>query len=568
LAKNDDNFSPTEDDSFIIALSVLSEKKQPVTLNEETSPEFRNALYKAYSNEEKKISLRLLTDSPRAGSLFYSGKSFDSSPSNIPRLVINYTLGPPALLETLSWAQHQQNPEHTGRNPWIPFKNPTGFSLEKIEMSKMNGRAGAIVDYPLIHRGDMYLVNNVEENNYLVALDFKGKELWRQAIAEGIVQRSPVISRDGILYVVTENKIAGYDLNASGQRVALYPEKPSEKLSGKLSAYTDLTIGNDGSLFLALKENGVNYLYGFTSHLKPFIKSGPFGKGEEKISTATVSPDGRIIFAQIPKGAVTIDITDPSQEQRIKLGDGKNQPWEYYHVPVAGPAGGIMVFSDFTGTANKANVWGTDTKIIWSRSGTLVPQPVLGSNDLIYFIQGGALQRHNYKKVGSGETPKGKGLNTTSNLVMDGADNIYFWDKGYLHGYQADGEALFAKIPLTSEVNERNVDKKGQKVEGPEQFIRLLLGPDGTLWANNKNGNALYAFKPRYAVSDLTLTQEDLKDVKTQTVYRANGTLTVSSLTVEEGTKILFQAQKGITFPKGQPFAVKKGASLLCRTGF
>lgn len=145
---------------------------------------------------------------------------------------------------------------------------------------------------------------------------------------------------------------------------------------------------------------------------------------------------------------------------------------------------------------------------------------------------------------------------------MDGANNIYFWDNGTLHGYQEDGERLFEKKSFDG-LNERSKDEKDQSAEGPEQFIRLILGPDGTIWANNKNGRDLYAFKPSYGDSKLTLEQED---IQTDTVYRTAGELAVGGVTVKSNTRIWFQAQKGMSFAKG--FAVQKGASLLCRTGF
>jgi hypothetical protein len=119
-------------------------------------------------------------------------------------------------------------------------------------------------------------------------------------------------------------------------------------------------------------------------------------------------------------------------------------------------------------------------------------------------------------------------------------------------------------------------EPKPEEGMAPEQFIRLMLGPDGTLWANNKSGNTLFAFIPRYAESNLTLRQND---IKTQTVYRATGRpdengktdktgkiAFESNVIIGKGTKILLQAQKRISFPKN--FTVKKGASLLCRTGF
>jgi hypothetical protein len=558
LAK--DNFSGIENDNLVISLATLSHNN---TIAIKATEAFRRAVYKEYTGD-KTISLRLFSDSHKASTLLYSSTNSGApaNPSNLPRLVVEYTPPPPALLDVLNWPQLQHNPEHTGQNSWIPFQNPTGFSLAKIDMPKFNGGAGTIADYPLIYRGRMYLVYKVLDRSFLLALDFQGHELCRKDIGTGTVQRSPVISPSGVFYAVTEKKISGYDLNAAGMPVAAYPA--AGDLSGKLAAYTDLTAGNDGSLFLALQQDAVNYIYGFTPHLKPFARSDPLGTSQEKISTVSVSPDGAAVFAQTPAGAVVIDMIDPSLQQTIPLQHDAAKAWDYYQVPVAGPAGGVMIFADFTGSANSGNVWGyTTAQRIWNSAGTLVPQPVLGSNDLVYFIQGGGLQAHKYDQIGSVRAAPDAGLKTTSNLVMDGANNLYFWDNGYLHGYSADRKALFAKIPFTAAVQDRNLDAQGQPIQGPEQFLRLMLGPDGTLWANNKLGNALFAFKPQFAAADITLKQEDIKP---QTVYRATGMLTVGGVTVGGGTQILFQAQNGIGFAKG--FKVQKGASILARTGF
>jgi hypothetical protein len=394
----------------------------------------------------------------------------------------------------------------------------------------------------------------VLDQNHLFSLDFKGAQRWRQALGKGVVQRSPVISRSGILYIVTENQIAGYDLNQQGKLFASFA------LTGKSSAYTDVTQGNDGSLFLALVENDLNYMYGFTAALKPFLKSGPLAKGQEKISTITVSPDGRKVFAQTPAGAVAIDIANPSVQSTLVLANNQDKPFEYYHVPVAAPAGDVMVFADFTSKANQGHLWGyASNRQILSASGTLLSQPVLGANGRVYYIQNGSLQARKYDQLGAAEVlAKDANLNATSNLVMDGADNIYFWNNGYLHGYAADGKPLFARIPLTSEVQ----DRKSQTVEGPEQFLRLMLGPDGTLWANNKNGDSLFAFKPIYAAADLALAQKDLKP---QTAYRATGKLSVGGVNIDRGAQ-LFQAQNGVGFANG--FRVQRGASIAVRTGF
>jgi hypothetical protein len=552
--KANDNLSPINAAPEVVSLSTLSDaaKKNNIALG--AAADLRKAVYQEYAGD-KIISLRLNTDSHKGSSVFYSSANSGPNPSNLPRLVIEYQLPPPNLLESTAWSQHQQNPEHTGRIPWPPFRAPTGFSLTKIPVGPIDKNVAGIADFPLIYQGDIYLVAKVLEQNYLLSLDFKGSERWRRVIGKGTVQRSPVISRSGIFYVVTESQIAGYDLNLGGKDFA-----PPYKLGGKPSAYTDLTQGNDGSLFMGLVESDLNYVYGFTAALKPFLKAGPLAKGQEKVSTITVSPDGRKIFAQTPAGALAIDVANPSSQSTIPLANNQGKAFEYYHVPVAAPVGDVVVFADFAGDANQGHLWGYNSgKQIWSVSGTLLPQPVLGASGLVYYIQGGSLQARKVDQVGAATTLNADAnLNATSNLVMDGADNIYFWNNGYLHGYAADGKPLFARIPLTSEVKER----KTQTVEGPEQFLRLMMGPDGTLWANNKNGDALFAFKPVYASADLALEQ---KDMKPQTAYRATGKLTVGGVNLAGGAYLL-QAQSGIGFARG--FKVQKGASIVARTGF
>src|SRR5581483_4982588 len=424
---------------------------------------------------------------------------------------------------------------------------------------------------PLIYQENIYLVYKLLDKNYLLALDFKGNKLTQKNIGEGTIERSPVISRNGIFYIVTGTRIAAYDLNRGGELFA------SSDVPGKLSNYTDLTIGNDGSLFLAaLDKDNVNYIYGFTADLKPFLKSSPFSKEQEKISTVTVSTDGKKIFAQIPRGAVVIDIANPSEERITALQNGQRKPEGYYHVPIAAPTecmdekdqNRYMIFSDFANSANRGNVWGYTSKEnrgsettsrLWSSLGTLVPQPVLGSNRVVYFIQDGKLQRHEYCETGSGKTGEDEKLNTTSNLVMDGDDNIYFWDSGVFRGYNLDGVSLFGKTDsapdlLKPRANTANKDE-------PEQFIRLMAGPDGTLWANNQGASSLYAFKPTYAKTDLSLGPDDLKPTEKNPeaprAYRTTGELTVgNNVSLGAGTNTLFQAQKSIAFGNG--FTVEK----------
>ena len=331
---------------------------------------------------------------------------------------------------------------------------------------------------------------------------------------------------------------------------------------GKAAAYTDLTVGNDGSLFLAVKQTKDKtesyHIHGLTPDLQPFLNAGPLGVGAERISTVSVSADGRNIFAQNPEGALVVNIPDPSITQKVNLPTALSASEAYYHTPVAGRDKGIMVFANFSGNAGKGTVWGVSAalKSIWDSdsSMSLPTQPVLSTDDKVYFIQDGVLKGHTYDLIGNPEAitlNNGKdNLNSTSNLVVDGADNIYFWDNGTIWGIDTHAGNVFS-----TQINTKD------STTGPEKVQRLMLSPDGTLWANNNNGNELFALKPSYASDDLTLEQ---KDIKTQTVYRTENDLRAGSLVVDAGTQFLFQAGHSIRLDKG--FTVQKGASLLIRT--
>jgi outer membrane protein assembly factor BamB len=566
--KANDALTPSADAREVVSLSTLADaaKKNSIALGAPQS--LTDAVYDEYAGD-KIITFRLHTDSNKASSLLYSSTKSGTA-SNIPRLVIEYKLPPPGLLESASWPQHQQNPEHSGRSPWVPFFTPSKFSLASIPLPRIDNKVVGVADYPLIYQGGIYVIGTVDNKNYLLSLDFKGAERWRRDIGGGIVQRSPVISRSGIMYVVTENQIAAYDLKQDGKSLVVSDNQKKDvpvlytinsSAQEKLSAYTDVTLGNDGSLFLALARGDASYIYGFTPDLKPFLQAGPFATGAQKISTITVSSDGRKIFGQTPDGALVIDIANPSDQRRIALGSKQDKPFDYYHVPLAGPAGDLMIFSDFTGKAQAANIRGiTAAKSVWSAAGKLSSQPVLGSNGVVYFIEDGKLKTHKYDQTGAVEVAgSGVGLNATSNLVMDGADNIYFWDNGYLHGYYPDGKPLFPKFAVTAGI----IPERGKTIEGPEQFIRLTLAPDGTIWVNNRSGDTLFALKPSYAVTDPTLQQ---KDIKSQTVYRSEGKLTVGALAIDGNKQLILQAQKGIGFAAG--FKVQTGSTIAARTGF
>ncbi|OQW75605.1 MAG: hypothetical protein BVN35_08115 [Proteobacteria bacterium ST_bin11] len=519
----------------------------------------------------KSLELILETDSDNTGALFYSTKSNDDNPSNIPRLVIEFSQDPDLPLQTASWSQHQHNPEHTGRTPWKPFAAPDAFQMKAISIP-----IGKIVDYPLIFQNKLYLISKDVETNYLLCLDFLGKEYWRKNIGSGVVQSSPAISNQGIIYVVTENKIAAYNLLTSGEPIAQYT-LPKE-LNEKLSAYTDITIGNDGSIFLALIQNNRNIIQGFANDLKPFLKIIPASELNEKISSITVSANGDKLYAQTANQALVVNIANPGAQYESEARSNSFSEQIAINVPIAGPANNMMIVSDTHRSAQSARIRAladdndNALKNIWNQSGGPMPQAVLGSQGDIYYLTNGNLYRHKYNEVGaSTQVTSDDKLNATSNLLIDGADNVYFWDNGTLIAYLQSTNKLIRqdftqsaqilngyralKIPKITDDNQTSATKESI---APEQFVRLMLGPDGTIWANNQNDDKLFAFKP-IVKDEINITKQD--DVKPMTYYRTENNFTAAAIKVNFGTQLIFQSGKRISLGRG--FKVERGASLI-----
>jgi len=569
LAKDD--FSGEASPASIVALSALSESNR-IAINS-----MDKSLTQQVSMRLKdKISLRLFSGSHKGDVEFYGPGAVD--PSNVPRLVIEYEASQQTFLETLAWPQHQHDPEHTGFTPWRPLQQPTGFSQATIDM----GDGWKIASFPLQYQGNLYLILDKSGKKYMTALNFKGERLWRRYLGDGTVQRSPAISRSGIFYVLWENTLAGYDLGRLKREALLNPEDggptkadystpmQSKESSGSVSSlkaadYTDLTVGNDGSLFLAVKQADNNYILAFTPDLQAFLKAGPFGAGKTRISPVSVSADGLTLFTQTPNGAVAIDIRNPHPS----IGKITAPPADavvlaaddaYFHTPVAIPIisgksdTSFMIFANYSGSDQKGNVWGVsaDSGSVWNTgsNNSLPSQPVLGGTGKLFFILDGNLKSKAYNQIGQADTvPLGEaGLKTTSNLVIDGSGNLYFWDNGAMWGVKTE-----------EKLNNKTFNKP---LEGMEKFQRLTLGADGVIWANNNNGQQLYTIMPFYA-TDKRVMQEDIKP---QTYYRASRSLRAFEITLTSGTDVLFQAGDSIAL--GYGFKVEKGAGLLCRTGF
>jgi hypothetical protein len=163
--------------------------------------------------------------------------------------------------------------------------------------------------------------------------------------------------------------------------------------------------------------------------------------------------------------------------------------------------------------------------------------------ELIFLIQNGKLQAYDKFNGKAVCTSARADMAATSNLVMDGADNVYFWNNGTFLGYTKDCKPLFE-----------------QKLSDLPERLELLFAPDGTLFARSETQRLSLILPTRPAV---ILDQDNLRS---GTIYSADTIQVAKNLNLGRTANIILKAKDNISFGPG--FSVKKGAQLRCKIGF
>lgn len=490
----------------------------------------------------KQLQLELLTET-RSGNLAIYSSHSTLPASAKPRLVLEYRAPKPEFWDSLAWHQHQHDPQHRGRGQWTPIQAPSGFALNTIPLKKIAGRQGKVVGYPLIWHGQIVVVQDLgEAGNWLSAYDMRGNTLWSKQVFNGTLQGNPVISPDGIITLVNETQMFSYSLPKRGSPTG------SRGLadSGKLAAYTNLTMADDGSIYVTLRsDQRGSRLLGFNNSMTAFLATPDLGVIHA--GTPSLNLMGREVSLGATSLAISVDLTNPQEIAKGDLRDAHAQPGDEFYPPVAVDQAGQMAFADYVGTgADAGNLWLlADQQATRATGGKMPSIPVLGGDGRLRYVQDGelrAISADDKPVTLASHVPQPK-----SNLVLDAADNLYYWDGGRLLGFDAQGKSLF----ITAEF-------KG----GPQEFIRLALDPWGTLWTANKHGTRLFAFHPSHAPGDLTIT----KPLRDQTTYRTSGKLSVRDAGLVQGNRVLLQGGSGVALGPGVRIA--RGATLLVRSGY
>lgn len=452
------------------------------------------------------------------------------------------------LLDSLGWTQVQHDAQHTGRSDWTPWRLAQGFALHRIEV---DDRCSCdVVGWPLLWRGKLYVVcvsAAARMTAFVIARDHRGRLMWKTptTIDDAVRRGHSAVGPTGWLYVPTAQGIEALDLHREAAPVA------SSGPIGSVSRGAELTVGQDGRLFVPLAEASTHHIRILSPDLVTASRTPAYAGESQTLSTIAVSADGARLFALAPRGALVMDATRDADPQLRPLSPpgGKREVDGLYHVPIALPQGQALAFAGATG----ARVWqladAAAPRAVSSTSS--IAQPVLDTAGRLRLLMDGAAVIVD----GSGAVsviPVPPAMRNTlaasSNLVIDGGDNLYFWNDGRLTLVANDAQRSF------------EMDFTAQD-ELPVQGAPLLLGPDGTLWTAGEG--SLFALVPTFSGDNgLVLGQADLRH---RTAYVTAGRLRWDATTVSAGIQVLLQAEAGISLGAG--FRVAKGAGLIARVG-
>ena len=502
---------------------------------------------------------KLLEDALKAGkalALTFSSKSrlsdwqyasmsaYDEISASKPRLIVEYQ--PPQDL------RDRARESDTTRTQW-KFSRPEDAAGKPF----LNTMA-AIISNPVFYAGGMYLfAQPSSQETKLYALKLGGGNRWEPKAIQIRPGSHALVSPAGRLYSIGEGRVVLYDLKQEGVEIrtaSIENFKPALRP----------TLGEDGSLY-AMPPGA---LYGFNPDPQETWRY-PAGKVEmAEASRVALSPDaGRYAYALAKSGATTqlvrmetatgsvdvstlpvIDVTEGGTTSKLNLDLG----FTGYTRPVVakGPRQDYVFYSASTAQSGLLLAH-SGGELIWWKQG-LVFQPIVNKDNNVVAVQSGKL--HVYARLNGkddGTDPERKScvsaesnLRATSNLVLDGEDNVYFWNNGSLWGF-TKGCKNFLNRPLA----------------GLPENLELLFAPDGTLFARTET-NQLYTLTLTPMDGAVTLTKDKLQ---TNTIYNAK-TISAAALQIEPKTNVVLRARDRMTF--GQGFRVKPGATLRCQVGW
>jgi hypothetical protein len=442
-----------------------------------------------------------------------------------PRLIIEYER-PAALQDPLEFSTPM-------RTSWKFFPAP-----EQVKVKPFFDKV-SIMSNPAFYKGGMYLFGQpLSQKTSLYALSASGAEQWHKEMQDTPGSHA-LVTDTGRFYSVGENRIVRYDLENKGAII-----KPEVSMAD-LKIAVPPTLGADGSLYFV--PSGYGYVYGINPDQHEIWRyPAAEGTGSANVSRITLSPEAQQYAYLLTRRnnentLVRINTTDGSATT-VAISD----TFTDFHRPVVvkGPEQDYIVVSAYSQSNGTLSVYsgGAVLAVLWENQGPLSQPIVDRAGKQVFVIQKGQLKAYDILNGKAVCTSEKTNLAATSNLVLDGEENLYFWNNGTLFGYRNNCQPLFQ-----------------QALVGLSKDLELLFGPDGMLYAKTAE-QKLFSLTPIQPALTLKPGQ-----VQTDTVYSAETIQVATNLQVSKETHLILKAEKTIAF--GPDFSVQKGARMRCQIG-
>jgi hypothetical protein len=537
----------------------------------------------------KTLDLYLWTNTPRSIRSYYSHTADTSA--NRPRLIVSWADTAPPITRAGAQLRYRGNPDDM-----TPWKNdmPKGAVLSQLGFDQ-------ILAGPVFRRDEILLIAKPmrDAKPMLYGMGWNGSKRWASELpALGKPTASwkylHVDAQDRLLAFANDGTIRLFDFGDDGR-----PTDPVVmRVDGMLlsnrpvvSAGGMVTFRNDAGYVYTLSPSpGLRDLWRSPINVglsPPPVLSPRHGDGLVYVIAVPDAGNPGLLVVDAVRGEVRFPPAQPKGTTEAFPTDSRLSNYKDFHPPFVvegsehdwvflsgfGESKGVLEgYTDFT-NGDPAGRWkepkekeSKDNRI----SRCVAPLRTSNAEPVIYCVQGGQLR--GFKLDGSQSCPStigDEGLNATSNLVADGAGNIYFWDEtagdsGVFYGFDSQCVRLFSQ-PL-----------KGlpKKPDGSD-VLELRVGPHGVIYATGDK--VLFAIQPtragpvsvlvantRYAtLGPMEFTASLVPPTDGPVILAAiGGKVSFGDFQVPAGADVTCSAGNGVSFGPG--FTVKKGGVLRC----
>ena len=525
-----------------------------------------------FFNQQGPLWLAARSPSKRQSNSFYSSYRAINTPAYKPRIVVQYDIGKYPFRN--DWAQTFNNAQRSGYLNWATNCDIKSGGYQLLPNTSKDLYAGADPNGAmLIYKNKPLVFTQAASGKnvfFVKQLDINGNILWAQAV-DNLAKCCPVIDELGRLYYFSlSGTLSILDLNNSGTFVTAdgitYQNQPLSTIANNqaVKIVNGVTIGYDGTLYLSTNRG----LLALSAYPQLKVRWKYDNSNKENTGPASLSADESKTFfisADTMQGTcrlMVLNNTDGTEIDESKpLNFGYKGPYSYLiPAPVVQGNTNIFLLSGFDnggllyrfGFNTSTNKLTNDVARVEADNtlNTGISQPVTGADSNVYFVFNNKIARYDSGKKNNVDFLNNSNyLDNASILVTDKSSNIYALDP-YKHNvlcFSYISTGLNNVFTIGIDTTKKNV----------------ALATDGTIYTMNLNN--IIAVRP-VSVSKNDIAFSQMPDLNTNTLYRANNTITLSNFNVQNSINAVFYSGGSISFKPG--FAVSQGAQLLFKTGF